>query len=519
VTDAHAGAAAAAGSSATPDTPLIAPLDAFNQTLLDNVHPQPYVNPTPPGRYNLVVLGAGTAGLVTAAAAAGLGAKVALIEKHLLGGDCLNVGCVPSKGVIRSARAAYAVKNAADFAVQVPSGTRVDFAAAMQRMRRLRAQLSHTDSVKRFRSLGIDVYIGAGRFTGTDTVEVDGRRLQFARAAITSGARAARLPIPGLEQVDYLTNENVFWLTELPRRLVVLGAGPIGCELSQTFRRFGSDVTIVSLDFLPREEADTAQLLQTVFRREGITIELSAKILGVTQRGAEKFVTYEMAGERREVIADHILLGAGRAPNVEGLGLEEARVEFSKHGVKVDDHLRTTNPHIFAAGDICSRFQFTHAADAMARIVIQNALFFGRKKASALTIPWCTYTAPEIAQVGLNARDAAAAGIDVATFTVELKDVDRAVLDGETEGFARAVVRKGTDKLVGLTIVAAHAGEMIGEAVLAMNHGIGLGSFANTIHPYPTQAEALRKLGDAYNRTRLTPTVKRLFERLLAWRR
>jgi len=499
--------------------PLIAPLDAHNQTLLDNVHPQPYRNPTPTGRYNLVVIGAGTAGLVTAAAAAGLGAKVALIEKHLMGGDCLNVGCVPSKSLIRASRVADEVRHATEFGVQVPPGVHVDFPAVMERMRRLRAGISNNDSVRRYRSLGVDVYIGEGRFVGGNLVEVDGQRLEFARAAITTGARAALLPVPGLTDIEYLTNENVFWLTELPRRLVVLGAGPIGCELGQAFRRFGSEVTIVSLDFLPKEEAETAEVVQASFRRDGITIELAAKVLSAAQRGSEKVITYEVGGERREVVADQVLLGAGRAPNVEGLGLETVGVEHSAKGVTVDDALRTTNPHIYAAGDVCSRYQFTHAADALARIVIQNALFFGRKKMSALHIPWCTYTNPEVAHVGLNARDAAAAGIDVSTITIEFKDVDRAILDGETEGFARAVVRKGTDKLVGLTIVTGHAGEMIGEAVLAMNHGIGLGSFASTIHPYPTQAEALRKLGDAYNRTRLTPTVKRLFERLLAWRR
>jgi pyruvate/2-oxoglutarate dehydrogenase complex dihydrolipoamide dehydrogenase (E3) component len=456
---------------------------------------------------------------VTAAAAAGLGARVALIEKYLMGGDCLNVGCVPSKSLIRAARAVHEVQQAAEFGVHVPPGVRVDFGAVMERMRRLRAGISHNDSVQRFRSLGVDVYIGEGRFTGGDVVEVDGRRLQFARAVITTGARAARLGVPGLAAVDYLTNENVFWLTELPRRLVVLGAGPIGCELGQAFRRFGADVTMISQDFLPREERDTAEVVQASLRRDGVKIENGAGILGVEQRGTEKIVSYEVEGQRREAVADQLLLGAGRAPNVEGLGLEEVGVEYSAKGVAVDDHLRTTNPTILAAGDVCSRFQFTHAADALARIVIQNALFFGRKKASALHIPWCTYTAPEVAHVGLNARDAAAAGIDVSTLTVELKDVDRAVLDGETDGFARAVVRNGTDKLVGFTIVAAHAGEMIGEAVLALNHGIGLGSFASTIHPYPTQAEALRKLGDVYNRARLTPGVKRLFERLLAWRR
>jgi pyruvate/2-oxoglutarate dehydrogenase complex dihydrolipoamide dehydrogenase (E3) component len=248
-------------------------------------------------------------------------------------------------------------------------------------------------------------------------------------------------------------------------------------------------------------------------------VELDADILEASQQGAEKRVVYQVGGERREVVADHILLGAGRAPNVEGLGLENVGVEYGKAGVKVDDNLRTTNPHIFAAGDICSRYQFTHAADAMARIVIRNALFFGRDKVSALNIPWCTYTSPEVAHVGLNERAAAAAGIEVDAYTVKLDDVDRAVLDGETEGFAKAIVRRGTDKLVGVTIVAAHAGDMIGEAVLALNQGIGLSKFAATIHPYPTQAEALRKLGDTYNRTRLTPLVKGLFERLMAWRR
>ncbi len=499
--------------------PLIAPLDEYNLRHLQNVHPEPYVNPTPSGRYNLVVIGAGTAGLVTAAAAAGLGAKVALIEKHLMGGDCLNVGCVPSKAMIRAARAVHAVRHAAEFGIHVPPGIGVDFAAAMARMRRLRAALGPTDSVARFRSLGVDVYIGDGRFVGGDVVEVGGQRLAFARAVITTGARAARLPIPGLDTVDYLTNENAFWLTALPPRLVVLGAGPIGCELGQAFRRFGSEVTIISQDFLPKEEPHTAEVLQASFERDGVRLELGATIHAVERRGHETLVTYEVGGARRTAVAEQVLLGAGRAPNVEGLGLDQVGVAFSKQGVTVDDHLRTTNPHIYAAGDICSRYQFTHAADALARIVVQNALFFGRKRMSALHLPWCTYTAPEVAHVGLNARDAAAAGIDVATFTVELKDVDRAVLDSETDGFARAVVRRGSDRLVGLTIVAAHAGEMIGEAVQAMNHGIGLGSFANTIHPYPTQAEVLRKLGDAYNRTRLTPTVKRLLERLLAWRR
>jgi pyruvate/2-oxoglutarate dehydrogenase complex dihydrolipoamide dehydrogenase (E3) component len=494
-------------------------MDGHNQLLLDNVHPTPHTNPTPAGRYNLVVIGAGTAGLITAAAAAGLGARVALVEKHLLGGDCLNVGCVPSKALLRASRMAHEIQHAEQFGVRVGGPVEVDFGAVMERMRRLRAKISENDSVRRYSSLGVDVYIGEGRFAGGNIVEVDGRRLDFARAVIATGARAARLPIAGLEQVDYLTNENVFWLTELPRRLIVLGAGPIGCELGQAFRRFGSEVTIIAQEFLPKEEAETGDIVAMRFRKDGVKVEIPAEIVQVQQHGAEAAVTYRVNGEERTAVGDRLLLGAGRAANVEGLGLDNAGIKYDRRGVTVDDHLRTTNPHVFAAGDVCSRFQFTHAADAMARIVVQNALFFGRKRASALHIPWCTYTSPEVAHVGVNSRDAEAAGIEVSTFTVRFSDVDRAILDGDSEGFARAVVRKGSDELVGLTIVAAHAGEMIGEAVLAMNRGVGLGAFAATIHPYPTQAEVLRKLGDAYNRTRLTPTVKGLFERLLSWRR
>ncbi len=506
-------------STTAAEQPLIAPLDAHNRLLLDNVHPTAHTNPTPAGRYNLVVIGAGTAGLITAAASAGLGARVALVEKHLLGGDCLNVGCVPSKALLRASRAADAVRHAEEFGVRAPGPVDVDFAAVMERMRRLRASISKNDSVQRYTSLGVDVYIGEACFAGGNVVEVDGQRLDFARAVIATGARAARLPIPGLELVDVLTNENVFWLTELPRRLIVLGAGPIGCELGQAFRRFGSEVTIIAQGFLPKEEADTGEVVAARFRQDGVKVEVPAEIDHVKQRGAEAVVTYRVNGEERTAVGDRILLGAGRAANVEGLGLDNVGIKHDRSGVTVDDHLRTTNPHVFAAGDVCSRFQFTHAADAMARIVVQNALFFGRKRASALHVPWCTYTSPEVAHVGLNRRDAEAAGVEVSTFTVPFREVDRALLDGDTDGFARAVVRRGTDKLVGLTIVAAHAGEMIGEAVLAMNQGLGLGAFAATIHPYPTQAEALHKLGDAYNRTRLTPTVKGLFERLLSWRR
>ncbi len=498
--------------------PQTAPPDEHNRRLVENVHPLDWVNPTPGGRYNLVVVGAGTAGLVTAAGAAGLGAKVALMERDLMGGDCLNVGCVPSKALIRSARAAAAARGAETFGVRVSGEVTVDFPAVMERMRRLRAGISPHDSAQRFRELGIDVYIGAARFTGPDTVEVGGQTLRFARACIATGARAAALPIPGLKEAGYLTNETVFSLTELPPRLAIIGAGPIGCEMAQAFARFGSKVTLLEAGphILGREDPDAAERIDAALRRDGVEIRCSVKIQSVRHDG-EKVIGLQ---EGDEVRADAILLGVGRAPNVDGLGLETAGVEYDqREGVKVDDRLRTTNRRIFAAGDVCSRFKFTHAADFMARIVIQNALFFGRAKASALIIPWCTYTDPEIAHVGMYEHDAREKGIPVHTITIELADVDRALLDGETDGFLKVHLKRGTDKIVGATLVARHAGEMISEITLAMVAGMGLGTIARTIHPYPTQAEVIRKAGDMHNRTRLTPFVKRLFNRVLQLRR
>ncbi|MBI3768687.1 MAG: mercuric reductase [Deltaproteobacteria bacterium] len=489
------------------------PEDEHDRALVANVHPPGWVNPTPAGRYNLVVIGAGTAGLVTAAGAAGLGAKVALVERHLLGGDCLNVGCVPSKCVIRSSRVVAELRDAARFGVHA-SGAEIDFAAVMERMRRLRAHLSAHDSAARFRDLGVDVFLGDGRFTAPDRVAVGDARLRFRRAVIATGARAAHPSIPGLAAAGFLTNETVFSLTERPRSLAVIGAGPIGCELAQAFRRLGSEVVLFhdSPHILNREDADAAEILQRTFVREGIRLVLEARLTRVMTGAGGKTIAFEAGGARGEVCVDEILVGAGRAPNVDGLGLEAVGVAYDRErGVHVDDRLRTTHARIYAAGDVCMSTKFTHAADAAARVVIQNALFLGRKTLSALTIPWCTYTDPEIAHVGLYDRDAAARGIAVTTFTIPLRDVDRALADGEDEGFVKVHVRAGGDAILGATIVARHAGEMLNELTLAMVRKIGLGALANVIHPYPTQAEAIRKAGDAYNRTRLTPVVKRLF--------
>ena len=504
------------------EIPAVAPLDEHNRKLVSGVHPPDWVNPTPSGRYNLVVIGAGTAGLVTAAGAAGLGAKVALIERDLMGGDCLNVGCVPSKALIRCARAAADVRQAGEYGVRVAGDVEVDFSAVMERMRRLRAGISHVDSAQRFRSLGIDVYIGSARFTSRKTVEVGGQTLEFSKACIATGARAALPPIPGLADVRPLTNETVFTLTELPRRLAVIGAGPIGVELAQTFARFGSEVTQLerSPQILPRENADAAALVAASLRRDGVRLELGAGVVGAAKDGDETVLTYEQDGETRELRVDRVLIGVGRAPNVQNLGLETAGVAFDERaGVQVDDGLRTTNSNIYAAGDICFPYKFTHTADALARIVIGNALFFGRGKASALTIPWVTYSDPEVAHVGLYASEAEKRGIAVDAYRIDFEHVDRAILEGETEGFLEVLTEKGKDRIVGATLVSRHAGETISEITAAMVGGVGLGKLAATIHPYPTQAEAIKKAADAYNRTRLTPFVAKLLKMILDWRR
>jgi pyruvate/2-oxoglutarate dehydrogenase complex dihydrolipoamide dehydrogenase (E3) component len=500
----------------------VSPDDKYNRSLVANAHPPEWVNPEPAPRYNIVVIGAGTAGLVTAAGAAGLGARVALIERHLMGGDCLNYGCVPSKGLIRSSRVVSDMRNDKPFGVRHSGEIDVDFPAVMERMRRLRTKISDHDSAHRFRDLGIDVFIGEGRFEGKDTVDVDGRKLRFKKAVIATGARPVHPEIEGLADAGFLTNESVFDLTERPDRLAVIGGGPIGCELAQAFRRLGSQVCIIQKgpQFLPREDPEAAEILHEAFRRENIQVCLHADTKRVEVLDGKKVLHVEMGGSLEAMEVDEILVGAGRAPNVEDLNLETAGVEYDRRdGVRVDDRLRTTNARIFAAGDCCMKYKFTHTADAAARIVIQNALFGGRKKLSALTVPWCTYTDPEIAHVGMYEREAAERGIEVTTYEQPLNDVDRAICDGEEEGFVKIHVKKGTDKILGATIVARHAGDMVSEITVAMVGGIGLGTMANAIHPYPTQAEAIKRVADAYNRTRLTPTVKKLFERWFRWTR
>ncbi|HEY9834062.1 MAG TPA: mercuric reductase, partial [Stenomitos sp.] len=472
---------------------IVSPMDEYNQTLVSYVHPPDWVNPKPASCYDLVVIGAGTAGLVVAAGAAGLGLglKVALIEKHLMGGDCLNVGCVPSKCMIRSSRVVAEMREAKNYGVHVPEEISVDFPTVMQRMRRIRARMSPHDSAERFQQLGVDVFLGSGRFLSDNTIEVGTETLRFKKAVIATGARAVRLSIEGMEEAGYLTNESVFSLTEQPRRIALIGGGPLDCELAQAFRRLGSEVVLFhrSSHLLTKEDAEAAKIVQKVFIREGIRLVLGSEVKRVVKSSEGKTIYFTQQGEEESITVDEILVGVGRAPNVEGLDLEAVGVEYDqKQGVKVNDYLQTTNPRIYAAGDICMNWKFTHAADAAARIVIKNTLFspfgLGRSKLSSLVMPWVTYTDPEIAHVGLYEREAREKGIEVEAIAIPLSQVDRAIADGEEEGFVKILHRKGSDEILGATIVARHAGEMISEVTTAMVGKVGLSRLSGVIHPY-----------------------------------
>lgn len=500
----------------------IEPKDAHNAELLRLTHPASWENPTPTGRYNLVVVGGGTAGLVAAIGAAGLGGRVALVERALMGGDCLNWGCVPSKAILRAARAAHEVRESAAFGVRIEGTISVDFGAVMDRMRQLRTQIAHHDSFARVKSTGVDTFLGEARFTAPDALTVGGTELRFAKAVIATGGRARVPPIPGLADLGALTNETIFQLTTLPRHLLVVGAGPIGAELAQAFRRFGSQVTLIDQAdrILTKDDPDASAVVAAQLQAEGVSLLLSATLDHFAQEGDEKVAYLRLANEPalRRVAGDAVLLALGRQPNIERLHLDAANVAFDPRGVTVDEHLRSTsNPNIYASGDVAGHWQLTHAADVMSRFVIQNALFFGRKKLSDVVMPWCTYTDPEVAHVGISA-EAAASRDDVDTYTIPMSKVDRAILEGDTRGFVRVHADR-SGHILGGTVVARHAGDLIGELTVAMTHRVSLGQLAGTIHPYPTEAEAFKKAGDAWNRTRLTPAAASVLNAILRFRR
>ncbi len=476
-------------------------------------------------RYDLVVVGGGTGGLVSAAIAAGLGARVALIERDRMGGDCLNTGCVPSKALLASARAAAAVRAAPRYGVHAGEPA-VDFAAVMGRMREIRAEVAVHDSAERFRELGVDVIPGEARFTGRKRIAVTpsgagggptagaggtGTELCFRRAIVATGSRPVVPEIPGLAQADPLTTDTVWDLDVLPPRLAILGGGPTGCELAQAFARFGARVLLVEAEprILPAEDPEAAAVVAQALKDDAVAI-LAARTLERVEPGGAAAVLHLSGGDVAPLEVDRILVAAGRAPNVATLDLGAAGIDFDEtHGVHVDARLRTTNRRVYAVGDVVPGPRFTHLADAHARIAVRNALFPGRRRAAG-AIPRAVYTDPELARVGHTAESAARAGVETDAYTQPFAGVDRAVLDGETEGFARVHAKKGSDEIVGVTIVGTAAGEMIAEAAVAMAGGVGLAALSEVIHPYPTRSEALRKLADAYQRTRLTPFARRM---------
>jgi pyruvate/2-oxoglutarate dehydrogenase complex dihydrolipoamide dehydrogenase (E3) component len=506
-----------------PDPNPLLPDDPHDRQVVANTRPPDWRNPRPAGRYDLVVLGGGTAGLVAAGVAGLLGARVALVERALAGGDCLVAGCVPSKAVVRAGRAAYDVARAGDFGVRVPPGVAVDFAAAFDRMRRARAEISRHDAVAAFAAkYRVDVFLGDGRFAGPDAVEVAGEGLRFARAVVATGGRPAVPDVPGLADAGFLTNESVFNLTARPSRLAVLGAGPIGCELGQAFARLGSSVTVVDRGDRPlsKEDPAAANLIAAAMRRDGVDLVVNATVIRVERDGAgARVLRLRTPAGERALEVDAILVAAGRRPNVEALNLEAGRIAFTGRGVTVDDYLRTSNPRVYAAGDVCLAEKFTYAADAAARLAVQNALVGRLKRWSRQRVPRVTYTDPEVAHVGLTEPEAARAGVPVRAHVVPLADVDRAATDGETDGFVKLLTRGRTDRIVGATIVGRHAGETISQVTTAMAAGVGLRALSAVIHPYPTQAEAIRKAADAYVAGTLGPTLKWALRRWMGWRR
>lgn len=490
------------------------PLDSYNEKLIANVHPIDWKNPTAQDEYDLVVIGAGTAGLVVAAGSAGLGIglKIALIEKQYMGGDCLNVGCVPSKCLIRSARVVGELQESAKLGITAED-LKIDFAKVMERMRKIRSDISHNDSAQRFKDLGIDVFFGQATFIDRHTIRVADSNLKFKKATIATGARAVQPDIPGLATAGFLTNETVFSLTECPKRLAVIGGGPIGCELAQAFHRLGSEVTLIhkNAQILDKEDPDAAAIIQSQFQQEDLQLLLNATIVKIETTTAGKELTITTHHQTQTLTVDEILIGAGRQPNLEALNLDSIGIDYNPKGILVNDYLQTTQPHIYAAGDICMDWKFTHAADFAARIVIKNALFsplgLGKSKLSDLTMPWVTYTSPEVAHVGLYE---AQAQVPTTTITIPMNTVDRAITDGEENGFVKILLRQGSDEILGATIVASHAGEMISEITTAMVNKIGLGKLASVIHPYPTQADGIRKAADAYRKTLLTDRTRKL---------
>jgi pyruvate/2-oxoglutarate dehydrogenase complex dihydrolipoamide dehydrogenase (E3) component len=461
-------------------------------------------------RADLCVIGAGSAGLSLAAGAVQMGASVVLIEKHLMGGDCLNTGCVPSKALLAAAHSAAAARGGARFGVSAEPI--VDFAAVAAHVRGTIATIAPHDSEERFRALGVEVIRAAARFIGPDMVEAGGERVRARRIAIATGSRAAIPPIPGLDATPFLTNETIFGLTELPRHLVVLGGGPIGVEMAQAFRRLGAEVTIVEREtLLPRDEPEAVAVLRAALLRDGVTLLEGAHVTAV--RKSTDGIALDIAG-RPSVIGSHLLVAAGRRPNIEELGLDAAGIAATPRGIIVDARLRTSNRRVFALGDVNGGPAFTHAASAQASVALQNILFGIPARFDAAALPAVTYTEPEIAQVGLTESAARAAGHAAKAILVPLSENDRAVAERATEGFAKLVLG-ARGRILGGTLVAPHAGEAIGLMGLAIQKRLGVAALARLMLPYPTVAEAIKRAAGAHFTPSLFGPRTRFLVRLL----
>ena len=463
---------------------------------------------------NVVVIGAGSAGLVSALIAATVNAKVTLIERHRMGGDCLNTGCVPSKALIRSARIADYARRAEDFGLE-SMAVRVNFRQVMERVQRVIKTIEPHDSVERFTGLGVDCVQGEARIVSPWEVQVNGTTLTTRNIIIATGARPRVPEITGLQDIDYLTSDTVWELREAPDHLLVLGAGPIGCELAQAFARLGCRVTLATHAdrLLPREDIEVSEQVRLAFERQGITLltEYEPLAFSAVDQG-QRCVFGSPAGER-EVLFDRLLLAVGRSPNVEGMGLEALGIEVAARGtVAVDDYLRTAVPGIYACGDVAGPYQFTHMASHQAWYATVNALFgrFRKFKVDYSVVPWATFTDPEVARVGLNESDARAQGVPYEVTRYDINDLDRAIADGEAHGFVTVLTEPGRDRILGATIVGYHAGELINEFVLAMKHGLGLNKILGTIHIYPTLGESNKFLAGEWRKARKP-------ERLLSW--
>ena len=467
---------------------------SFDRRWRELVFPEDYRNPQPRRRYHLVAIGAGPAGLVTSIAAAGLGARVALVERQAMGGDCLNVGCVPSKSLL-------------EFTRRNPGAS---FDEAFTWLRQVRQKIAHHDSVERYRAQGVDVFLGSARFLDDASIQVNEHRLLARRFVVATGARAAMPPIPGLKDCDPLTNESFFDLVERPRRLAILGAGPVGCEMAQAMARLGIEVHLVEMAdrVLPGAIPQASAVLARALESHGVTLHVGTRVSEVTIVNGQP----TLHGAETPITADRVLVAAGRRANVDDLNLDRAGVEVSGGLIAVDDKLRTTNKRIFAAGDVCSRLQLTHHADAHARIVVQNALFAPTASTRRLVIPQCTYTDPEIAGTGRTETELDELRVPFDRYRVEFAELDRGKTAGEQEGFVEVITAKGKDAILGATLVGHDAGEQIAPLCLAMANGLGLGALGKAVLPYPTRAEYLRRLADQYNRTRLTPAAQGLMK-------